>query len=181
MNAWPEAAAIARFLVRVRRRMIVLRALEGVAVGLAVAVLLAIGGVRSIAMLTTTVLALAIVRVALGDQWRFGWWRSLPQIAQRLERRTQKPRNLLVTASELLGGTRSYVNDAVMARASDLVSDLDLGALFPARRALAGAGIAAFAFTVVLMRPTVVDRVVQVILFGASGPGVRRVYVTVIP
>ena len=58
MNAWPEAATVERFLVRVRRRMLVLRALEGVAVGLAVAALLAIGGVRSITTLTATVLAL---------------------------------------------------------------------------------------------------------------------------
>ena len=126
-------------------------------------------------------LALAILRVVFGDQWRFGWWRSLPHIAQRLERRTPKPRNLVVTASELLGGTRSYVHDAVMVRASRLVNDLDLGALFPARRALIGAAIAAIAFTLVLMRPAVASRVIEVMPFGASGPSVRRVYVSVTP
>jgi uncharacterized protein DUF4175 len=181
VNAWPEAAAVERFLVRVRRRIVVLRALEGAAAGLVVAALVAVSGVRSWMVLAALVVVAVLARVALGDRWRFGWWRSLAAIAVRLERQTPKPRNLLVTASELLDGTRSYVNDAVMSRASRLVNELDPGSLFPAGRVITGVTIAAIAFTLVLMRPTVASRVVQSLPFRAGEPSVRRVHVTVIP
>ena len=103
MSAWPEATTVERFLVRVRRRMVVLRVLEGAAAGLADAALFALAGVRATPVLAALVAAPVFLRTTLGDQWKAGWWRSLTHIAERLERRTPKPHNLLVTASELSG------------------------------------------------------------------------------
>src|SRR5688572_28478963 len=153
MSAWPEAVTVERFLLRVRRRLLALRALEGLAIGLGVATVLAFAGVRSTAILVGLVDVIVAIRLLFGDQWRFGWWRSLPQIAQHLERRTSKARNLLVTASELSGGARGYVHDAVMSRASRLTSELTLAELFPATRVIGATVVAALALTAVLLRP----------------------------
>ena len=147
MSAWPEATTVERFLVRVRRRMLLLRAVEGLASGLGVAIVLTLVGVHSNTILVAVVAALVAIRVTLGDQWRVGWWRSLTHVAERLERRTHKPRNLLVTASELSGGTRGYVHDAVMDRAAQVTSALNVGELFPATTA-----IGATAITAVILR-----------------------------
>jgi hypothetical protein len=181
VNAWPEAAAVERFLVRVRRRLAVLRAIEGAAVGLVVAALLVLAGTRSNALLAAVVLSVALVRVVLGDRWRFGWWRSLPRIAERLERRTPVPRNLVVTASELLRGARSYVHDAVMARAAGLVNDLDLSRLFPARNALIAVVSGVLVLAASLVQPDAARRAVVALPFRMDAPAVRRVDVTVIP
>ena len=181
MSAWPDANTVERFLVRVRRRMFLLRALEGLAAGVGLAVLLVLSGVRSIALLIGVVGVVAIIRIVLGDHWRFGWWKPLPRIAERLERRTSRTKNLLVTGSELLGGARGYVHDAVMARASRLTNELDLGELFPARKAIAATTIGIVALTAVILQPAVSNNVTRLIPGGTSVPNIQRVYVTVVP
>ena len=181
MSAWPEATTVERFLVRVRRRMLLLRATEGLAAGLAVAALLAISGVRSVALLIVVAGLVAGLRMVLGEQWRFGWWRSLPRIAEHVERRTAKPRNLLVTASELLGGTRGYVHDAVMSRASRLTGELEPGSLFPMRRAIAAATVSIIVLTAVMLQPAVSTSINRLIPGSTSVPGIQRVQVTAVP
>ena len=100
MNAWPESTTVERFLLRVRHRLFLLRAAEGIAVGAVAAALLVLVATPPVAALATVVVLVVIVRVTLGDRWQFGWWRSLSAIAQRLERRTAVGRNLVVTAAE---------------------------------------------------------------------------------
>jgi hypothetical protein len=176
MSAWPEAASVEQFLVRVRRRLVVRRAIEGAAIGFLLAAVLVIAGLRSWILLTSVVTGSAALALLA-----FVRHLTLAEVAKKLEHRTNRPRNLVVTASELLGGTRSYVHDAVMSRASRIVAELDINALFPARRATSMLVLAAVAFAVVVMRPEGALKVVQVLPFAASGPAVQRVQVTVIP
>jgi hypothetical protein len=161
--------------------MLLVRAAEGLAAGLLLAALLAVGGVRSNAILLVVAGALAGVRMVLGDQWRFGWWRSLPRIAERLERRTSKPKNLLVTASELSGGGRSYVHDAVMSRAARLTSELDVNELLPAQKAIGAAMAGVIVLAATVFQPRVASNVNRLLPNRTSVPSIRRVDVTVIP
>ena len=181
MNAWPEATTVERFLVRVRRRLFLLRAAEGIAVGAVVASLLVLSAAPPVAVLATVVLLAALTRVALGDRWQFGWWRSLPGIAQQLERRTALGHNLIVTASELPAQTRGYVPDAIMTRAARIVGELDLPKLFPARLSLIALVVGSAILAVSLLRPAIAGRVISVLPFRSTVPSVRQVEVTVIP
>lgn len=186
MSAWPEGAAVERFLVRVRRRMIVLRAMEGAAAGCLLASLLILAGLRpytvpASAILGATVIVAAFVRVIFGDQWRFGWWRSLAGIAGRLERRTSLGRNLIVTAAELGHDGGHYVRGVVMARAAGIVGVLDPAPLFPARNAGTALMIAALVLAASLLRPASLGSTVARALVRTEGPSVRSVEVTIIP
>ena len=181
MNAWPESTTVERFLLRVRHRLFLLRAAEGIAVGAVAAALLVLVATPPVAALATVVVLVVIVRVTLGDRWQFGWWRSLSAIAQRLERRTAVGRNLVVTAAELPAGKRGYVPDAVMAHAARIVEGLDVAKLFPARPSLIALAAGTVILAVSLQRPTLAGRVIDVLPFRAAVPVVRQVHVTVIP
>src|SRR6188508_687112 len=132
VNEWPESTTVERFLVRIKHRLFLLRAAEGIAFGAVVAALLNFVAAPPVMLLVSIVLLAAVVRVVLGDRWQVGWWRSLPGIAQQLERRTAVGHNLIVTAAELPAGNRGYVPDAVMGRAARIVAGLEVGKLFPA-------------------------------------------------
>jgi len=186
MNAWPEGTTVEHFLVRVRRRMVVLRAMEGVAAGCALASLFILAGMRpdrvpAVAALVATVIVVAIVRVVFGDEWRIGWWRSLPEIAGRLERRTTLGRNLIVTAAELSHVGRQYVRDVVMARAAGIVSGLDPTPLFPARAAGIVLTIGVIMLAVSLLRPAETAGTMTRTLVHTGGPAVRSVEVRITP
>ena len=182
MSAWPEAAAVELFLAGVRRRVVGLRALEGAAAGLLLAALSALlTGTRSVAVLVAIVLAALLVRAIFGDRWRFGWWRSLPEIARELERRTTSGRNLIVTGAELLHGTRGYVHDAVMSRAAQKAREVDVPRLFPARTAVSAVILSAIVLVASVLRPISGDRSVARQRSGVSAPVVQRVEVTVVP
>ena len=181
MNAWPESTTVERFLVRVRHRLLLLRAVEGFAVGAGVAALLMLAAAPPVAGIATVVLLAALTRVALGDRWRFGWWRSLPAIAQRLERRTAVGRNLIVTAAELPTGARGYVPDAVMARAARIVDGLEVAKPYPARPPLIALFVGTAMLAMSFLRPAIAGRVIEVLPFRAAVPSVRQVEVTVVP
>ena len=181
MSEWPESTTVERFLVRVRHRLFLLRAGEGVAVGAIVAALLNIGTAPPVALLVAIVLLAALTRVAFGDRWQFGWWRSLPAIAQRLERRTALGHNLIVTAAELPAGSRGYVPDAVMGRAARIVGGLDVAKLFPARPPFIALAVGTTMIAVSFLRPAAAGRMIEVLPFRATVPTVRQVEVTVIP
>jgi len=166
--------------------MLVLRLIEGAAAGSVLAALFALA-VRptsrpAVAALAATVVSAMVVRAALGDQWRFGWWRSLPQLASRLERRTAAGRNLIVTAAELLAGGRDYVRDVVMVRATRMLEGIDPAPLFPLHRA-AGALLIGVLMLVVslLWTPELATVVVERSLVRPGAPALRRVEITVIP
>ena len=180
MSALPDERVIDTFLARARRRMVVLRAVEGAAVGCVPALVVALMGGNPV-VAATLVLAGAIVRATLGDQWRWGWWRSRSGLAQRVERRTTLGRNLIVTAAESPTGVRRYVGAMVSARAARVAEQLDLAALFPLRRALSVLVVGVSLVTAVILRPAALDGISPTGVAPRGAPSVRRVEVTVIP
>src|SRR5688500_5047535 len=157
-----------------------LRLLEGTALGVVVAASLSMAG-SPLWVLLTVGLMLPVVRVASGDQWRFGWWRSLPAVARAVERKTSLGRNLLVTASELPRDGRSYVNDVVMQRAALLSARIEPAELLPTRRVLASLIVGSLAFWLTRVSPPegplVFDRGSE----RATGTSIQRLRVTVTP
>ena len=159
-----------------------MRALEGAGAGFVVASLLVASGVESPALLGLLVVIVTLARTVLGDSWRWGWWRSLPDVASRVERRTPTGRNLLYTAAELAGKERGYVPDIVMHRASGIAAQLDPRRLFPLRRALGWFGLGVAAFALSQLRPTALERALPGSpTTGISQIAVRRVDVTITP
>ncbi|HEX9563035.1 MAG TPA: hypothetical protein VF981_03660 [Gemmatimonadaceae bacterium] len=139
VNASPDGLAVTAFLARVTRRLLVLRALEGAALGLVVGLTTSL--VLSSPRLATASLALgmgvigATGRAAMGDRFRPGWWRETPAIADRVERRAPRCRNIVFTAAELADGpsaAHAAVRNRVYSDAQRAVGNLDPGELFPA-------------------------------------------------
>ena len=180
MSALPDEKVVEQFLARVRRRLILLRAVEGTAAGCVVAAVMTLAGLAWVgsAML---VVAGVLVRVGFGDGWPWGWWRSRSMIARRVERQTAIGRNLIVTASELPTDVKPYVRAAVNTRAARLVGQLDPALLFPMRRAAMAlaVGVVLLAFSVV--RPVPLDIAVPRLAAPEGTPAVRRLEVTVVP
>ena len=177
---WPEARAVDRFLAQALLRLVLLRAIEGLIAGFVLGALVSLLGGSLLAVGVTIALAVS-VRVAWGDRWRWGWWRSSSGIARQVERRTTRGRNLLVTAAELPRDDRSYVNDAVMKRAADIAADLRGADLFSVRRAAGVLVLAVSALVATRLSPAAVPAVVDRVFSSTSGPSVRRVVVTVTP
>lgn len=177
---WPEALAVDRFLARVRRRMLLLRAVEGAAAGCVLGAMLgALGGPLPLVAL---IVALAVaLRVTLGDRWRLGWWTSMPAIARQVERRTTRFRNLLVTAAELPRDTRSYVNDAVMKRAAAIPDTVTPRELFPVGRLIGALGLSLVMLVASRVRPIAIVDLADRLLESASTPAIRNVVVHVSP
>lgn len=181
MDAWPEARAVDGFLRRMRSRLVVLRVLEGAAGGCGLAALLAVSGVRSPELAMTTVLAVTLLRVALGDEWRWGWWRPLPRIASRVERRTTIGRNLLYTAAELPRTEREYVHEVVMQRAAGVARQLDPARLFPVRQAIVLMAVGVLALAASRLKSAEIVRLVERVPGVSAGPAVHQLDVTVTP
>ena len=177
---WPEALAVDRFLARVRHRLVLLRAIEGATAGAVLGALVSLFGGSLAAVGLTVVLAVS-ARVALGERRQWGWWRSSPEMARRVERRTTLGRNLLVTAAELPREDRRYVNDAVMRKAAEIVAGLDQGELFPVRRAVVMLTLAVAALLASRVRPADISAVVDRSSRNTSAPSIQRLAFTVTP
>jgi hypothetical protein len=177
---WPEALAVDRFLARARMRLVLLRAIEGGIAGAVLGALVSLFGGGVSVVVLTLVLAVS-VRIAFGDAWRWGWWRSPSALARQVERRTARGRNLLVTAAELPRDDRSYVNNAVMQRAAEISAGLRNTELFPVRRAITLLGLAVIALLTSRVRRVDISAVVERGLNSTSGPSIRSVVVTVTP
>ncbi|HVZ49741.1 MAG TPA: hypothetical protein VG916_13230 [Gemmatimonadaceae bacterium] len=148
-----EVAVVRAFVARVARRLVMLAALEGAAVGLVVAVVLTLVGWPTRASVVSPaaagLIALALGAIAAAVAARPG----VSTAALAAEHAAPESRNLIVTALELSadGGdgaslppaTTPYVADVVLRRASVLAGRLDPARLFPAwRRALTVAAVA---------------------------------------
>lgn len=177
---WPEARLLEKFLVRVRARLALLRAAEGAAAGLVAAALLDVAGLTSNVIAVCTIGTAIAVRTLSGDDWRWGWWRSLTRIAQRVERQTPVARNLIVTAAELRH-SRSYVNDAVMNRASRIARSIDSTSLFPSRNATLLLVSAVAVFAAVRLRPVDVPTGSERRSSAQAQPIVHDITVSVVP
>jgi hypothetical protein len=176
---WPDASTLDRFLRRARARLVLLRALEGAAAGSIIAAVASVAG-SSLGIAVTLGAISVAVRVALGDTWRWGWWRGRADVARRVERRTPLGRNLIVTAAELPRIDRTYVGDIVMKRAAEVSERLDPGELFPVRRVLMAFVVATSALA--LSRVRGAERSVAFDRGPAAGPAsVSRVSLTITP
>ena len=180
MNAWPDAESVEAFLGRVRWRLVTVRALEGAAAGVFLALLLALSGFGT-PLQWAAAATVTLVRAALGDEWRWGWWRSLAGIASRVERRTILGRNLLYTAAELPRDERPYVREVVMQRAAEIARQLDPARLFSLRRAMVLFAVGIMALVASHLFPSRMARVVQRVPTTSSMPAMRRLTVTVTP
>jgi hypothetical protein len=161
MNALPEVAALRAFLERTQRRIKWIAALQGAAVGLAIATLLLVVVVvfdfteRGAAAGLLLGVTGALIGGALALQRK-------KHVAHAVEERAPECRNLVITAAELIDRpervrVRPYINELVLRRATAITAQLDPHALFPARGALAQIALAVIvwgsAFTLVLLRP----------------------------
>ena len=159
MTARPDSRALGAFLARASRRLAWLAAAEGAAAGFVVAVVVTAFRWRHIdAPASHVVLALAlalagaVTRVILTRARR-------ARAAHVVEARAPRCRNLLITAAEL--DSHSHIAEPVArvirARAEQLVAQLDLASLLPARAATTALGAALALWTVVgviVLRPT---------------------------
>jgi hypothetical protein len=180
MSALPDEKAVDSFLDRVRRRLILLFALEGAAAGCLVGAVAAIAGSGPL-VVTTAVIAGALLRVSSGESWRWGWWRSRATIARLAERRTPLGRNLIVTAAEMTGDVKPYVREVINTRAGNLAAQLDPAVLFPARRTAIALVVAAGTLASSLLRPSPPITTSSRSPAVAGAPVIRSVRVTIVP
>lgn len=184
----PDAATVHDFLARVARRLALLRALEGAALGLVAGAVLSLGAsphpARSALVALVTGVLGAAVRLLLGDRREFGWWRTAPAIADRVEARAPRCRNALVTAAEVIEGrltTSGDVERRLVAHAAALAGTLSPSGLFPAGRAVLGvAAGGALAATAIVLLPgarTALERAPAV----AARAGITGIDVVVTP
>lgn len=184
----PDAATVHAFLGRVARRLALLRALEGGALGLVAGSVLSVAA--SLPPGRTASLALAsgllggAARLLLGDRRELGWWRAAAALADRVEERAPRCRNAIVAAAEVIDGrltTSVEVERRLVAQAAALAGTLSPGGLFPARRAvLAFAAAGALAVAAVGLLPgarTALERMAAV----ESGDGITGIDVVVTP
>lgn len=184
MPAWPDAAAVQAFLARARRRRAVVALLEGAAIGALIA-LAALAFSRDVAFLALAS-AGAVSAGAVARAWlaRRGG-RALPAA---VEARAPECRNLLVTAAELLDapdGVRPDIGARVCRDAARLVAPLQIGRLFPARRAwlsLAGSAAAWLLAAWIVAAPARVPAAMATgDGSGPAGPAILGVSATITP
>ncbi len=138
MPAWPDAPAIVQFLVRATRRIALIGAMRGAAIGLAVSAIVALALSRANARPVATLTVMAVVTGIATLAGYVVTRRRQSSTATLIERRAPACRNVLVTASELLARpdrVRDYVGARVCRDAADRIRQLDLVALFPIRPA----------------------------------------------
>jgi hypothetical protein len=176
----PDAAVVEQLLRRARNRLFVLRGLEGAAAGGLMAAGLSLLG-ASVAWAVALMALTTTVRIVLGLEWRWGWWRNRSAIALHVERRAGNTHNLLVTAAELSGESSSYVRDAVRKRASQIAERVDVPALFPWRRTAIAFALGIGVLIGVRARPAGLPALIEQGEPSGGVPSVNRVTVTVTP
>jgi hypothetical protein len=140
----PDAETVRHFIRRIQRRTLVLRALDGVAIGIVTLVALALIGrliTRNARGIQSEVILFGIAGIVLfGAVAVARAWRGRHRAAAEIERRAPESRNAILTATELLdapGHTRPGVIGLVLAHARVAIQSLDPARLFPAQRTIA--------------------------------------------
>jgi len=140
------AATFRAFLERAARRVTLIAAAQGAAVGLGIAAVIALVA-RTIRVSTTTALLIGALVVLLGAAIGLVVAaRRRRRIAMLVERGAPQSRNLIVTAAELMDAPpsiRPEVRSLVLDRATRVVGELEPARLFPAGRALVAVGAGA--------------------------------------
>jgi hypothetical protein len=133
-----EQNTLEHFLDAARRRADQGMAITGASIGLAVAALLTIVGWPIRDGLGPLLLLGALTGVGGGLRWALLRRASRRSVAVQIESRVPACRNLLVTASELLEGSRvdPYVAALVYEQAAALTASLALPAVLPNRAAV---------------------------------------------
>jgi hypothetical protein len=185
MSASPDRTPLDSLLARSRRRLLALRALEGAAVGAVVASAAALLTESPVTEIAAGLLIAAgvLIRAALGEAWRPGWWRRDSDVARHVERRAPECRNLLVTAAEIREANRpGYVTSIVMRRADTIANGLVPARLFPAKRAGVVATVGGVLLVAALVQSdTLRDGPVVSSVMAADVPRIHRVDVTATP
>ena len=137
-----EPTALFRaFLMRASRRLTAIAAAEGAAAGLGLAALIAFTAWLTRGSMITA-FAIGATIVVLGAAAGFVIaMRRRRRVATLVERGAPQSRNLIVTAAELIDAPltpRPGVRALVIARATQVVNQLDPARLFPAKRAVVG-------------------------------------------
>lgn len=180
MTALRDGSLVRAFLARASRRVALLSATTGVAVGLAVAGLVEVAGPRSTvleSLIGGVVLAAIGAVVALVSSRR-----RRANVALLVERRAPHCRNLVVTAAEL---PRQQVPEHIAAhvytQASRAIERLDLHTLFPARRRALYLVAGMLLWIGGVAQSIVAPVLKSVARRGSSAPAITSVEVTVIP
>jgi hypothetical protein len=170
--------AVRAFLARARRRAVVLRAIEGAAIGTMAASMVRV--VFGPAFARLAILA-GLLLAALWIVSAIRRWRGT-ELAAALERRAPGAfRNLLITAWELDASPHRamrYAGERVCRDAAAAAGRADLRALIPLRRAAVLAAAAAVATAVTIAVPETARPGAAA---GASAPGISSVSVTIVP
>jgi hypothetical protein len=182
VTARPEASALRDFLARARRRVALLTALEGAAVGLAIALLAALLGIpRRGALLPSIAVGAALA--TLGAAIRVLYTRARREsVAALVERKAPHCRNVVVTAAELPGQrVTERVESVVYARAMQIIRSLELSALFPARVPVAAFGVAAVVWTLIIARAAGAPAAPASPAALSGTPSIERIDVAIVP
>ncbi|MGH9887741.1 MAG: DUF4175 family protein, partial [bacterium] len=178
----PDAHAVRAFLARASRRLALLSATEGAAIGLAIATLAALAGwprrgeVGATTMAGAALAVIGILIAIVASRAR----RS--RVALLVERRAPECRNLVVTADELpKHRVGDHIASLVYAQAARLTERLNLGALFPARARVLALGGVVMAWSLVVARTATAPQASASPSRGAAAPAVSGVDVTVVP
>lgn len=187
MPVWPDAAAVRLFLQRASRRRALIGLLEGAGTGCcAAAVLIAAlwtAGVTGWGAIAAGVLTTAVVAGT-------GWWRASRasgRVEHDVERRAPGCRNLVITSAELIDQpdrVRPEIGARVCRDAARAVAPLDLGQLFPSRRAsvLLAVGVVVLATAIAAAsRPPTPPAALTGDGSGPAGPSIARVIARVEP
>jgi hypothetical protein len=179
-----DAALVREFLGRVRRRLTLLAAARGAAIGLGAAILLALGGWPS-RQSSIVIAMLGIAAAMVGSLISvLSTAAHRRRAATVVERRVPESRNLLVTTAELLDQpSDDYVLSVVFGRAARLIGRIDLGTLFPARNVVLAMAVAATAWLLVVGRSSIpIPASLRAIGSGAAAtPSLDAIDVTVTP
>ena len=178
----PELRAVDALLSRVRRRLDLRAAAEGMAAGLALAALATLGGwptrpLGAVFLGATFAVVGTLIRVFITR-------RRHASVPAYVERRVPTSRNIILTAHELGGATGeySYVRALVLRRADEIARTVDSVTLVPTSAAtIALVATLAVWFFAVTRAGAPVSIGTRALRIGASGPSIDGVDVVVTP
>ena len=184
MIAPPDVTELRAFLTRASRRLALMRVAEGTAIGLAIAIALALSGwPASIAVTTVVAVALASITAGIVSRLLVTRDRRMP-IAHAVEQRAPVCRNIIITAEELTAGAsvNERIASIVYREAARIVRGLDLASIFPARNAILALAASAALWTVTVATRGAPHRALSRAVVGALGGGatIDAVDVTII-
>lgn len=182
MSARPDASVIREFLARASRRVALLTAIEGAAVGFAIALIAALVGIPKRGDLVPSVV-IGLTLAAVGSLIRILYTNAQrARVAELVERKAPHCRNIVVTAAELPEQrVTERVSNAVYTRATEIVRSLDLAALFPARTAVGAFAVAAVVWALIIARAAVGPAGSARAATPVASPSIEGIEIAIVP